>query len=119
MNPKVRWQDWFNVIIGGWLIVAPLIGIGQPDGTEAVNAWISGGLVILFSVWALARPEKWEEWVNLALGLWIMAAPFVLGFSDSTLAAWNHVVVGVIIVGDAIWAAGQRARPPGTQRPTQ
>jgi hypothetical protein len=34
-----------------------------------------------------------NSWVNILLGIWIIASPFVLGFHSK--AMWNNVVVGV------------------------
>lgn len=114
MNARQRWQDWVNLVLGVWLFIAPMLGVGAATGVAAGNAYILGALVVIFSVWALARPEKWEEWVNLVLGVWIIIAPFILGFySESVGAAWNHVIVGIIIAADAVWAASQKQSPTG------
>jgi hypothetical protein len=35
--------------------------------------------------------------INLILGLWLIIAPFVLGFSGYRHSEWNCIVVGVIV----------------------
>lgn len=43
-------------------------------------------------------------WVNIVLGLWLLAAPFVLGYSASSVAALtNDVVLGILVIGGAWW----------------
>jgi hypothetical protein len=59
-------------------------------------------VVFVISWVALARPRRWEEWLNAVIGLWLIVAPFVLGFSSVLGATWNHVIVGVLIGADAI-----------------
>jgi hypothetical protein len=41
-----------------------------------------------------------EEWLNLVVGLWVLAAPWVLGFANTT-AMWVHVMIGVIVAAIA------------------
>lgn len=109
-----RWQDWVNLILGIWLFLAPVFMLA-PTGTGVVawNGYIFGAAVVVFSIWALAQPQRWEEWINLLIGVWLIIAPFVLGFTGHTGAMWNHIVVGIIVGGDALWAM---AMPSPTHR---
>lgn len=104
-----RWQDWVNLVLGGWLVLAPFIGIGAGGDVAAWNSYVSGALVAIFAIAALARPQQWEEWTNLVLGAWLILAPFVLGFTDQAGPMWNHILVGLLIGADALWAALQPA----------
>lgn len=105
-----RWQDWVMLVLGVWLFFAPFfMSYGPLTNAAAWNSYIVGGAVSVFAVWALSSPEKWEEWVNLALGAWLVIAPFALDFyGTQETAAWNQIVAGVLIGGDAIWALAQR-----------
>jgi hypothetical protein len=49
--------------------------------------------------------QKTLGWVVAVLGLWEVAAPFVLGYSASTAPLWNAIVVGLVFVGIGAWAA--------------
>ena len=55
------------------------------------------------------QPEEWEEWINLVLGVWIAISPFILGFKEQPLVMWNHVIIGGLIVLDALGAMAQAA----------
>jgi hypothetical protein len=107
-----RWQDWFNLVLGVWLILAPFVGIG----VAAWNSYVMGAGVAVFAFIAILRPQSWEEWVNLVLGVWLIAAPSVLGFTDQTAPMWNQIIVGVLVGADAVWAALQYT--PGTMHHT-
>jgi hypothetical protein len=39
------------------------------------------------------------EWLNLAAGLWLLAAPFVLGFVGPNAATANCLAVGACVSG--------------------
>lgn len=112
MNKDARWQDSLNLILGIWLVIAPIIGLGLMTGTAAWNSYVIGIAVIVFSGFALTRPEAWKEWINILLALWLVAGPFVLEFATRAISpAWNQVIVGLIIGIDAIWAL--LLPPPG------
>ncbi len=114
MTDTKRWQDWLTLVLGAWLILAPLTGAGSGalSDVAAWNSYVSGVAIAIFAIAALYRPQIWEEWVNLAIGIWLIAAPFILGFTDQTVVMWNQIIVGVLVGGDAVWVMLQRpARP--------
>ena len=40
---------------------------------------------------------NWQDIVCLILGLWLIASPWVLGFTGIEAAMWNAVVLGIVI----------------------
>lgn len=83
------------------------VGVGLTGDVAAWNSYVSGVVVAILALAAIARPQLWEEWVNFVIGLWLIAAPFVLAFADQAEATWNHVIIGGLIGADALWAALQ------------
>lgn len=108
MNEQQRWQDQVNMILGAWLIFAPFLGIGGVNDVAAWNSYLSGAVVAILAIAALSRPQMWEEWINLLVGIWLIIAPFVLGFATQAGPTWNQVILGVLIGGDAAWAMLQK-----------
>lgn len=41
----------------------------------------------------IARFSGW----NVALGIWVLISPFVLGHSQSNAFLWNNIVLGIVI----------------------
>jgi hypothetical protein len=39
----------------------------------------------------------WDSGVNIFLGLWLIVAPFLLGYSDTAAPLWNDIILGVAI----------------------
>jgi len=100
-----RWQDMAMLILGLWLLVSPFIlPFKSYTDIAALNSYVFGVGVMLFAAIALAWPKLWEEQVNMALGIWLILAPYVLGFQAETAAMVNHFIIGVLIVADALWA---------------
>lgn len=98
-----RWQDWLILIAGVWLIFSPFyLDSYAVAGGAALNCVAVGVLLVAASWMALVRPRSWEEWVNIVLGVWLVVAPFVLGFEDVAAVTLNHIAVGAIVVGDAM-----------------
>jgi len=105
---KTRWQDWIILASGAWLVCSPWwlqYFTGSPYTDQTVASWSSvflGLAVVIVAIWALATPQRWEEWINLVLGLWLVASPWALNFDTYTIATVNMVIVGGII---ALFAA--------------
>ncbi len=104
-----QWQDRIMFILGVWLLVSPFVlRYDELTGFAALNSYILGIGVAIFAAAALIKPQMWEEWINLVLGMWLIVAPYVLGFSSDMLATANHVIVGVLVAGDAALAMLQK-----------
>jgi VIT1/CCC1 family predicted Fe2+/Mn2+ transporter len=41
---------------------------------------------------------KWLSWNNVALGSWLIVAPFTLGYRTVHAAAVNEVIVGLLLL---------------------
>ncbi|HET8581050.1 MAG TPA: SPW repeat protein [Candidatus Paceibacterota bacterium] len=45
----------------------------------------------------------WQQWINVLLGLWVIAVPF-LGMTAGALT-WSLVISGLVIAGLGLWGA--------------
>lgn len=111
--PK-HWEDWCNWLLGIWLCISPWALRYDLDQTATQTAVISGILIILTELMTLSVFRSWEEWINVALGAWLIICPWILGISASA-GRTNFVVVGVLIMALTfyeIWNA-RRQKPAG------
>jgi len=102
-----RWQDWVMLVLGIWLFFSPLwmAGYAMTTSVAAWNAYIFGALVFAFAWAALVTARRWEEWLQLLFGIWLVIAPFVLRFQTAEHgAAVSQIVLGLLIGIDAFWA---------------
>lgn len=116
-----RWQDGINLLLGVWLFLSPWL-LGFADISAALwNALVFGALIVALAALAIVEYHDWEEWADMAIGLWVAVSPWVLGFAALTsgegaaafAATWNALVTGVLTLGLAAWALF--GRPGQTQ----
>lgn len=96
-------QDWANLGLAMLLFISPWVLGFSTERDPAVNAWISAVVIGALAVGALGAFREWEEWLNLLAGIWVVAAPWVLGFTAITYAMWAHVVLGLLVAAAAAW----------------
>lgn len=46
---------------------------------------------------------KWNHWVIVGLGGWLIISPWLLGFAAFNLAVWNALVIGALIIVFIFW----------------
>ena len=39
-----------------------------------------------------------KQWVFFGIGVWIIISPWILGFSEISLAKWSNVLLGIVLV---------------------
>ena len=45
------------------------------------------------------REKRWQDWLNLLIGIWLFISPWVMGFAGSNAGAdWNAWILGAAIV---------------------
>lgn len=49
---------------------------------------------------------KWEDWVGVGLGIWLLISPWVMGYADVQIASINALVLGVILVLEELLELG-------------
>jgi len=92
-----RWQDWASFTLGLWLALSPWI-VGDTEHESATgNAAFLGLALALGCHFEAAFDEEAPEWINLAAGMWLVIAPFVLGFSSVHVATVNSIAVGSLV----------------------
>jgi len=54
----------------------------------------------------MANPsvKHWQDPVNLILGLWLIASPWILEYQTETYALWSAVCLGILVAATAIAA---------------
>jgi len=86
-----------SALAGGFLLASPWLFGFASARTAAWSAWTGGALIAGVALIAVAKLQAWEEWLNLALGLCVAAAPWALGFAGLVAAMWTHVGVGLAV----------------------
>jgi hypothetical protein len=99
-----------NAIVGAGLFLSPWLFGFAGEQAASWNAWIGGLLVAIIAVAAVTQLGTWEEWVNLAIGLWLVISPWVLGFTGLTNAFWCALMAGLavsVLAAVELWMLSQ------------
>lgn len=90
-----------SLVLGVWLIIAPLV-LGYSGGATA-NSIVLGVIVSALALFQLSMPHQtWTSWLSGVAGLWLILAPFVLGFTEPAVL-WNQIIVGIVVAGLGFW----------------
>lgn len=104
---KARVASAGNVLAGLWLIAAPFVLNFEGSNVAQWNHIAVGAAVVLIALVRASDPDHREgmSWVSVVLGVWMIAAPFVLAYSGITEALTNSIVTGVIIIALGAFSA--------------
>src|SRR5437016_6653949 len=98
-----HWQDPVNAVLGVWLIGAPWAFAFQAETAAVANSVVIGLALLASPLAAIVLQRVWEEWVELALGLWLIASSWVLGFSAVSTARTLTIGTGIVVAALAVW----------------
>ena len=94
-----RWEDIALMILGVAIMVSPMFVETGNSRVVAATALVGAALVIIGGLEQLVL-RRWEEYLALLGGLWMIAAPFVLNYG-APLRTW-HIVLGALVAALAI-----------------
>jgi hypothetical protein len=100
-----RWQDTANFLLGVCLIISPGVLAYFDQMTAAWNASLTGFAIALVAASTLEAYHDWKEWIMAVFAGWLIASPYILGFSTMQVASWTHIVAGVLVAVLALWSA--------------
>ena len=118
--------DAINLALGAFLFLSPWI-FGSTSDLARHTSWMAGTAIVIVAILSIADlfdsvsiPGFFEEeeWINLAIGLWLAACPWIIGMLDDTTATQVHVTVGLVVATIAaleLWQV-HRTLPPQKRR---
>jgi hypothetical protein len=104
------WEDWFGMLLGVLIVVSPWFPMqSSHDAVDAersvmiLNTFVVGMLVFGLAQLEYVALQRWEEVGEIALGLWLIASPFIFGYSgDTMLQIWHAVLGGIVVLLGAL-----------------
>lgn len=104
---SASWQDVLNCLLGIGMFFSPWLFGYAAEQTAAWNAHVVGAIIAVLALAAIFAFQDWEEWVSVALGAWLIASPWLLGFSGVSAALLSHVLIGLAAIILAIWSSAE------------
>jgi SPW repeat len=89
-SSRVSVLDVYNLVLAVFLFVSPWL-FAYANSAARLDLWASSALIAIVSAAAIAAYAEWEEWLNLALGVWLISAPWILGYAHTRAM---HVSIG-------------------------
>jgi SPW repeat len=76
------------------MLAPSVLGI---TGGAAHSNHLVGALILTVAIIALAEVGRAVRFVNVILGAWVIASPWLLG-GTTTAATWNDMTVGTLVI---------------------
>jgi hypothetical protein len=99
--PK-EWENWLNIAFGVWICISPSILQFTDDATAVHNAYVVGFLIIVASVATFSSIAVLEIIIDMVLGGWLVASPWILGLANRQGSS-NFVIVGAFVLALACY----------------
>jgi hypothetical protein len=100
MLQMLKWRreavfDIYNLLFALFLFVTPWL-FAYSNEDAKIDMWTSGAVIAAICFASFIAFSKWEEWINLLLGIWLIASPWVLGFAH-TRAMHFSIGIGAVV----------------------
>ncbi|RXH16902.1 SPW repeat protein [Bradyrhizobium guangzhouense] len=88
--------DVYNLFLAAVLFISPwLFKLTNSQGK--IDLWITSAIIVVLSLAAIIAYRDWEEWINVLMGVWLIASPWVIGFPH-TRAMHLSIGFGIAIL---------------------
>jgi len=86
-------------VLGVWLMLGPFyfrFGNVPSHTAEVVAGWFTA----VFSIYRIGHPinSAWISWINIVIGGWLIASPFMFKYTDITASTTNDIIIGVVMI---------------------
>jgi ABC-type branched-subunit amino acid transport system permease subunit len=114
-----RWRsesvlDLYTILIAAVLFASPWL-FKLSNRMARMDFWITSAAIAVISLAAIFTYANWEEWANFLFGLWLIASPWILGFSH-VRAMHFAIGIGVVVAFMAVlelWLTYEKTHPFG------
>ena len=97
-NVHYLWEDCGSMVEGALIVLTAWMVGDVGSQPVAINATIVGLLVLALGASEFLDLHRWEEGLETACGLWLVASPFIFGYADAGTLRYWHFVLGAAIV---------------------
>jgi len=116
----VKALGWALVILGAWTVAAPFVW-GYVAHAPAVQAAVLGVAWVTFGLWIALTDQPAAVallgWLSALLGVGLIFAPALAGYSQVSAAFWNDLLVGFVAMVLGVWAAFWSGDMPAPKAP--
>ena len=99
------WEDWCGMLLGVLIVLSPWFptqtGHDVVDTDRSfmiLNTFTVGILVLGLAQLEYVALQRWEEVAEIVAGLWLIASPYIFGYSGDGLLRFWHTSLGGLVV---------------------
>jgi SPW repeat-containing protein len=99
------WEDWCGMLLGVLIALSPWFPtqadhelVDAERSFVILNTFTVGVLVFGLAQLQYVALQRWEEVAEIVLGLWLIASPYVFGYTDDGLLHFWHSSLGGLVV---------------------
>ena len=97
-NLHYWWEDIVSMGLGALIALTASIFGDVGNQMAAANAAIVGLVVMALGAAEFLDLRRWEEGLETACGLWLIASPFIFGYADAGTLRYWHFMLGAAVV---------------------
>ncbi len=116
-SSAVKTAATISLLAGIWLFISPWV-YRSYTVSNVWNSWIVGALIAIFAVSRLSNSmaTRGLNVVNLILGAWAFASPWIYGYTGDTGRFVNSLCVGAVVFALGVYSSsvgmGHPTAPP-------
>ena len=99
------WEDWLGMLLGVLIVLAPWFPTQASQEIAAdrsyviLNTFAVGVIILCLGQLEYVALQRWEEVAEIVLGLWLIASPYMFGYSgDGLLVFWHSGLGGIVVL---------------------
>ena len=108
------WEDGVGLWLGLTIGLTPWLYDEASVPSVVLNSTLTGLAVLMLAQLEIVRLRRWEEVAQLACGVWLIAAPFILDYAHQDhLRFWHWTLGGIVsaLAAFELWQDWDVPRP--------
>lgn len=104
-NTHRTWEDWLGMMLGILIVLSPWFpmqtgheGVYTDGSYVVLNTFMAGIIVFGLAQLQYVALQRWEEVAEIVVGVWLMASPYLFGYSGEGLLRFYHSSLGGLVV---------------------
>ncbi len=95
------WEDWCGMLLGVLIVLSPWFPtqashevVDAERSFVILNTFTVGVLIFGLAQLQYVALQRWEEVAEIMIGLWLIASPYMFGYSGDGLLRFWHTSLG-------------------------
>jgi hypothetical protein len=104
-NTHRTWEDWLGMLFGVLIVLSPWFPtqtshevIDADRSYVILNTFAVGIIVFGLGQLEYVALQRWEEVAGILLGLWLIASPYMFGYSGDGMLRFYHSSLGSLVL---------------------